>query len=252
MNALTGDLATGLTTAMTKDGQSTPTANLTMGTFKLTNLGDATTAGDALRFNGAAGTPSSIILTNATGLLVPGGGTGKNTLTAHGVLVGNAAGAVSVTSAGTTGQVLTSNGSGADPTFQAATSGSVTSVAGAGTVNGITLTGTVTTSGNLTLGGTLANVNLATQMSLAASSIAANGYLKIGTLVIQWGVSSNLSGGTQSVSFPITFPTAVFSVQASISSATAAKVSVNSIDATGFAVNSDLSGVPAYWIAIGN
>ena len=33
--------------------------------------------------------------------------------------------------------------------------GSVTSVAGTGTVNGITLTGTVTSSGNLTLGGTL-------------------------------------------------------------------------------------------------
>jgi hypothetical protein len=36
--------------------------------------------------------------------------------------------------------------------------GTVTSVGGTGTVNGITLTGTVTSSGNLTLGGTLANV----------------------------------------------------------------------------------------------
>jgi hypothetical protein len=36
------------------------------------------------------------------------------------------------------------------------TSGTVTSVSGTGTVNGITLTGTVTTSGSLTLGGTLA------------------------------------------------------------------------------------------------
>jgi uncharacterized membrane protein len=33
--------------------------------------------------------------------------------------------------------------------------GTVTSVGGTGTVNGITLTGTVTSSGNLTLGGTL-------------------------------------------------------------------------------------------------
>ena len=38
------------------------------------------------------------------------------------------------------------------------TSGTVTSVSGTGTVNGITLTGTVTSSGNITLGGTLANV----------------------------------------------------------------------------------------------
>jgi hypothetical protein len=38
-NALTADLATGLTTAMTKDGQTTPTANIPMGTFKFTGLG---------------------------------------------------------------------------------------------------------------------------------------------------------------------------------------------------------------------
>ena len=43
--------------------------------------------------------------------------------------------------------------------------GSVTSVAGTGTVNGITLTGTVTSSGSLTLGGTLSGVDLATQTS---------------------------------------------------------------------------------------
>jgi hypothetical protein len=43
--------------------------------------------------------------------------------------------------------------------------GSVTSVAGTGTVNGITLTGTVTSSGNLTLGGTLSGVSLTTQVS---------------------------------------------------------------------------------------
>ena len=39
--------------------------------------------------------------------------------------------------------------------------GTVTSVGGPGTVNGLTLSGTVTSSGDLTLGGTLANVDLA-------------------------------------------------------------------------------------------
>lgn len=43
--------------------------------------------------------------------------------------------------------------------------GSVSSVAGTGTVNGITLTGTVTSTGNLTLGGTLSNVDLTTQVT---------------------------------------------------------------------------------------
>jgi hypothetical protein len=43
--------------------------------------------------------------------------------------------------------------------------GSVTSVSGTGTVNGLTLTGTVTSSGSLTLGGTLTGVNLSTQVT---------------------------------------------------------------------------------------
>jgi hypothetical protein len=38
-------------------------------------------------------------------------------------------------------------------------------VSGTGTVNGITLTGTVTSSGNITLGGTLSNVNLTSQVT---------------------------------------------------------------------------------------
>lgn len=50
-------------------------------------------------------------------------------------------------------------------TFNNKGSGSVTSVSGTGTVNGISLSGTVTSSGNLTLGGTLSNVSLATQVT---------------------------------------------------------------------------------------
>ena len=46
-NALTADLATGLSTALTKDGQTTPTANIPMGTFKITGLGAGTASTDA-------------------------------------------------------------------------------------------------------------------------------------------------------------------------------------------------------------
>jgi hypothetical protein len=45
-NALTADLATGLTTALTKDGQTTPTANIKLGGFKLTGVGEGTAATD--------------------------------------------------------------------------------------------------------------------------------------------------------------------------------------------------------------
>jgi hypothetical protein len=46
-NALTADLATGLSTALTKDGQTTPTSNLPMGTFKFTGMGAGSAATDS-------------------------------------------------------------------------------------------------------------------------------------------------------------------------------------------------------------
>jgi len=54
---------------------------------------------------------------------VTNGGTGAATLADHGVLLGSGTGAVSVTGAGTSGQVLTSNGASSDPTFQDAGGG---------------------------------------------------------------------------------------------------------------------------------
>lgn len=46
-NALTADLATGLSTAICKDGQTTVTANIPMSTYKITGLGAATARTDA-------------------------------------------------------------------------------------------------------------------------------------------------------------------------------------------------------------
>lgn len=70
--------------------------------------------------------------------------------------------------------------------------GSVTSVGSTGTVNGITLTGTVTTSGSITLGGTLSGVSLTTQVS--GTLPVANG----GTNLTAVGTSGNVltSNGT--------------------------------------------------------
>lgn len=56
-------------------------------------------------------------ITNITDLTVADGGTGASTFTDGGVLVGNAAGAIQVTSAGTSGQFLKSGGAGVDPAF---------------------------------------------------------------------------------------------------------------------------------------
>jgi uncharacterized protein (DUF1330 family) len=74
-NSLTADLATGLSTALTKDGQTTPTANLTLGGYKITNLGLGTVSTDAARMSQLqSGGATYITVTgsdNITGTLSP-------------------------------------------------------------------------------------------------------------------------------------------------------------------------------------
>ena len=75
--------------------------------------------------------------------------------------------------------------------------GTVTSVAGTGTVNGLTLTGTVTTSGNITLGGTLANVDLTSQIT--GTLPVANGGTGAATLTANSVLLGNGTSAVQAV-----------------------------------------------------
>lgn len=50
-NSLTSDLATGLSTAITKDGQTTITNNIPLAGYKITGLGAATVGTDAVRYS---------------------------------------------------------------------------------------------------------------------------------------------------------------------------------------------------------
>ena len=70
VNTLDSDLATGLSNCICKDGQSTPTANIPLGGFKLTNVGAATTANDALTYG--TGTHSSTLLVPTRQVLTSG------------------------------------------------------------------------------------------------------------------------------------------------------------------------------------
>ena len=99
----------------------------------------------SLSIGGNAATATSATSATTTTNLA-GGSTGS-------VPYQSGAGATTFVGIGSTGQVLTV--AGGIPTWATPSGGTVTSVGGTGTVSGISLSGTVTSSGNLTLGGAL-------------------------------------------------------------------------------------------------
>lgn len=134
-------------------------ATLTAGTnVSITNGAGAITINATDQF---VGTVTSVNLTAGTGISVSGG----PITTSGSINVVNTAPdqIVSLTGAGTTSIA------GTYPNFTITSNdayvGTVTSVSGTGTVNGITLTGTVTSSGSLTLGGTLSGISLTSQVT---------------------------------------------------------------------------------------
>lgn len=152
---------TGLTTfgAANRAIYSSGTTTLTAGTLPTAAGGTGQTSytdGQILIGKSSDGTLAKATLTASTGISITNGD-GAITIT-------NSAPdqVVSITGGGTT--VV----SGSYPNFSITSAdqfvGTVTSVSGTGTVNGLTLTGTVTSSGSLTLGGTL-SVNLASDVT---------------------------------------------------------------------------------------
>jgi len=147
-----------------------------------------------------------------TALPVGSGGTGASTLTNGGVLLGSGTGAVTPLARLTAGQVVIGSTTG-DPVNATLTGGSgiaitegngsitiaadglgagtVTNVATAGSVNGLTLTGgPITTTGTITLGGTLANI---------ANSALTNDSVTIGSTEVTLGSTVTTFAGLTSV-----------------------------------------------------
>jgi hypothetical protein len=60
-NALTNDLANGLSTCITKDGQTTPTANIPMGNNKITGLAPGTSGTDAANLSQVQGSTAKLL-----------------------------------------------------------------------------------------------------------------------------------------------------------------------------------------------
>jgi hypothetical protein len=133
-NTTNSDIATALTNCITRDGQSTPSANLPMNAKKLTGLAAGTAAGDSVRYE-------QIQYIN------------------------------SVASAGTSGQVLTSAGTGA-PTWTTPTSpaGTYLALAGGTMTGNLTLDAYTEKVATLATSGTIAlNPSTGTTLSCAAA-----------------------------------------------------------------------------------
>jgi len=173
-NSLTSDLATGLSTAITKDGQTTVTANIPLSNFKITGLGAATAAADAVRFSQLQGSADKLLTVTGTdtyvataspaltayaagnlfSLVVPNTNTGASTINIDGL------GAKAITRTGSTALVagdmiatevviVVYDGT----RFQLINANSFTNllVSGTLTYGGVTLTNAVTGTGKMVL-----------------------------------------------------------------------------------------------------
>jgi hypothetical protein len=116
------------------------------GVGTLTNLTVSNPITGSITGNAGTATTATTATSATTATNIAGGA-------AASIPVQTGAGVTSFLAIGTNGQVLTI--AGGVPSYATPTTGTVTSVTGTGTVSGISLSGTVTSSGSLTLGGTL-------------------------------------------------------------------------------------------------
>jgi len=213
-NSLTSDLATGLTTALTKDGQSTPTANITMGTYKITNLGAATAGTDAVRFSQIQAGTEKLLAVTGTNTII---GSATPALTAY--TAGNAFTFV-VAGSNTTAVTLNIDGLGAKAITRDGTTALVSGDIVTGEVVLVVYDGTqfqVLNSNsftNLNVSGTLSVTGVATLTaqpilsSLTASSAVATDASKGLVSVTNTGTGNNVLATSAAMTTPtITNPT---------------------------------------------
>jgi hypothetical protein len=124
--------------------------------------------GNVLTSDGSSWTSSAIAAVN-----VSTGGTGRTSLTSGNVLLGAGTSPINFVAPGTSGNVLTSNGTTWTSAAPTSGGGSVTSVNASGGTTGMSFSGgPITTSGTLTLSGTLAPANGGTGITGLGSNVA--------------------------------------------------------------------------------
>jgi hypothetical protein len=160
--AIANTAVSGLGTMST---QNANTVAITGGTLDAVTIGGSTAGaitGTTITANTQFSGAGTGLTGTASGLSIGGNAATATSATTATNLAGGGAGSLpyqsatattAMLAAGSNGQVLTL-ASGL-PSWATPTTGTVTSVSGTGTVSGISLSGTVTSTGNLTLGGTL-------------------------------------------------------------------------------------------------
>jgi hypothetical protein len=228
-NSLTSDLATGLSTAITKDGQTTVTANIPLSGFKITNLGAATVGTDAVRYSQIQSNTDKLVTVSGTDTLT---GSVTPALTAYAagnmfsfVVANTNTTAVTINIDGNGSKAITRTGSTPlvagdmiagqvavieyDGTrFQLLNANSFTNLLVSGTLNygGVTLTNAVTGTGKMVLD-TSPTVNNPTVTNYTESVVAIGTVTSSNTLSLTNGTVQTATL-TASTACTFTMPTA--------------------------------------------
>ena len=185
-------------------------------------------------------------ITGITDLAVADGGTGSSSLTLNSVLIGNGTSALLAVAPSTSGNLLTSNGTtwastalSAVNSFSAGTTGLTPSTT---TTGAVTLAGTLAvanggtgvTAASTGTGGVVLSISptfTGTPLSTTAASTtnttqlattafaygtlsnSTNGYLKLPNgMICQWGQVNGVASSSATLTYPISFPTACYSL----------------------------------------
>lgn len=217
--------------------------NFTVTAGNVTSNALTVTAGTGLSTGGSVNLGGSVTLNLTVPVVVSSGGTGRTTLTANGVLIGEGTSAVNITAAGTNGQVLV-GGTGVDPAFATVggtqgvtiTGGSNTLSIGLSAVpNSALANSSITVTGGTGISVTGSPVSLGGTVTISATGATASSFATdSGTATPSLGVITLQGTAGQGITTSGSGSTVVFTVQ----NATTAAKGVASFNSADFTVSS--------------
>lgn len=144
------------------------------------------------------------------------------------------------------------NNLGFTPVQQGGGTGQTTDKVFIGLGSGSRLKATVNTTdfGNVVFDGNMATYVAGVIASLFAGSLGGNGWIALGSLIVQWGVTGAMAANQITTNFPRAFPNAVWTVVACTLSNTDRITYVASFNTTSFVTGNNGNG-SATWVAFG-